>query len=299
MKGIERHIRFTRKGLTHPRLYSCLLMVGTEDLDLALLPEDKNIGLALQLDPRRLPNPGLIHRLVTGDRPFTLVLPPTPHPSLFEYIALLLCSRNYIYSDGSPLFIFDSPPSTAFRLSLEQQGWHAITCQVPDPGRILTSQDQIPVRAEGLILQAYTMKEEFLFIDGRDFLDTLSLEQLLDQYCQDLLLDHPLLETWVLQRRELQNRLDKLTNKNKITEERLHNAETTIGIIRSKYKDDYDILFNWYQQEYEALPRWYKRFGQLLKVLTGRRTLKSLLQTIRRRIHRLYGHLSPTKKHAS
>ncbi|MBN8855761.1 MAG: hypothetical protein J0H07_28115 [Sphingobacteriales bacterium] len=293
------HTDFIYKGPTHPRSYSCLLVVQAGELDLALLPGDMNIGLALQLDQRRLPSPGLFHHLVTGDRPFTLHLSSSPHPSLIEYIVLLLCSRNYISMDGSPLIVFNSPPSPAFWTTLEQQGWHTIACLVPDTERILTSQDQIPVRADRLIFQAHTMTEEFFFISGRDFLDTLSLEQSLDQYCHELLLDHPLLETWVLQRRQLQKKLDQLSSRNKVTEERLHNAEATIDIIRSKYKDDYDTLFNWYQQEYETLPRWYKQFGQLIKVMTGKRSLKSLLNTIRRRTHRIYDYISSTKKHVS
>jgi hypothetical protein len=298
MKSMQ-HLDFIHKGQTRPRPYRCLLIVEAEELDLTLLPGDKNIGLSIQLNPRRLPSPGLIHRLANGDRPFTLSLSSSPHPSLIEYIVLLLCSRNYICQDGSPLIVFNNPPTPAFRTNLEQQGWHTITCLVPDTERTLSSQDQIPVRADRIIYQANTMTEEFFFISGRDFLDTLSLEQSLDQYCHELMLDQPLLETWILQRRQLQNNLDLLSNKYRVTVERLHNAETTIAIIRSKYKDDYDLLFNWYQQEYEALPRWYKQFGQLIKVLTGRRSLKSLVNTLRRRTHRLYDSLSSTKKHVS
>lgn len=276
-----------------------MLIVRAGDLDLTLLPGDRNIALAIQLDQRHLPSPSLLHQLTTGDRPFTLHLSSSPHPSLIEYIVLLLCSRSYISMDGSPLIIFNSPPSPAFRSTLEQQGWHRTACLVPDMERILTSQDQIPVRADRLIFQAHTMTEEFFFINGRDFLDTLSLEQSLAQFCHELLLDHPLLEVSILQRRQLQKKLDQLGNRNRVTEERLRNAETTIDIIRSKYKDDYDTLFNWYQQEYEALPRWYKHFGQLIKVLTGKRSFKSLLNTIRRRAHRIYDHISSTKKHVS
>jgi hypothetical protein len=298
MKSMQ-HITFKRGDLTHPRPYSCLLIVQAEDLDLALLPEDGNIGLALQLDPLRLPSPDLLHQLVTGDRPFSLLLPPSPHPSLTEYIILLLCSRNYITQEGTPLLVFDSPPSTAFRISLESQGWHTINSLVPDPRRTLTSPDQIADRADRLIFQAYTTTEDFFFIGGKDFLDTLSLEQSLDQYCRTVFFDHPLQETWILQRRELQKRVDRLSNKNKVTQERLRNAEHTIDIIRTKYKEDYDILFNWYQQEYEALPRWYKQFGQLLKVLMGRRSLKSLLHSIRRRTHRVYRPLPSSKKQVS
>ncbi|MBS1603553.1 MAG: hypothetical protein JST42_12860 [Bacteroidetes bacterium] len=39
-----------------------------------------------------------------------------------------------------------------------------------------------------------------------------------------------------------------------------------------------DEIFQWYQKEYEVLPMWYKRFGHILKVLMGKRKLKSLLK---------------------
>ena len=36
-------------------------------------------------------------------------------------------------------------------------------------------------------------------------------------------------------------------------------------------------IADWYDKEYEILPLWYKRFGHVIKVLTGKRTFKSLL----------------------
>jgi hypothetical protein len=38
-----------------------------------------------------------------------------------------------------------------------------------------------------------------------------------------------------------------------------------------------DILA-WYKKEYEILPLWYKKFGHIIKVLTGKRTFKSLFK---------------------
>ncbi|HKZ65700.1 MAG TPA: hypothetical protein VJ111_05065 [Chitinophagaceae bacterium] len=42
-------------------------------------------------------------------------------------------------------------------------------------------------------------------------------------------------------------------------------------------KEYYDVI-NWYHKEYEILPRWYKRFGHILKVITGKRTFRSLFR---------------------
>ena len=38
-----------------------------------------------------------------------------------------------------------------------------------------------------------------------------------------------------------------------------------------------DETLQWYIKEYEVLPMWYKRFGQLIKVMIGKRTLGSLM----------------------
>lgn len=37
-------------------------------------------------------------------------------------------------------------------------------------------------------------------------------------------------------------------------------------------------LLKWYNEQYEVLPLWYKRFGHILKVLMGKRTLRSLFK---------------------
>jgi len=42
-------------------------------------------------------------------------------------------------------------------------------------------------------------------------------------------------------------------------------------------KEYYDII-DWYHKEYESLPGWYKRCGHLLKVITGKRTFRSLFR---------------------
>lgn len=41
-------------------------------------------------------------------------------------------------------------------------------------------------------------------------------------------------------------------------------------------KQDLAKILDFYKYEYEILPLWYKRFGQVIKVILGKRTLKSL-----------------------
>ena len=42
--------------------------------------------------------------------------------------------------------------------------------------------------------------------------------------------------------------------------------------LRSNRED----ILRWYEKEYEVLPLWYKRFGHIVKVMMGKRSLKSL-----------------------
>ncbi len=43
-------------------------------------------------------------------------------------------------------------------------------------------------------------------------------------------------------------------------------------------KGESKYLLQWYNRQYEVLPLWYKQFGHIVKVLTGKRTLKSLFK---------------------
>lgn len=53
-------------------------------------------------------------------------------------------------------------------------------------------------------------------------------------------------------------------------------ADSFTELAKTKYKADYEELFNYYRNEYEVLPLWFKRLGHILKVITGKRTLRSL-----------------------
>ncbi|MES1219440.1 MAG: hypothetical protein ABUT20_28310 [Bacteroidota bacterium] len=46
--------------------------------------------------------------------------------------------------------------------------------------------------------------------------------------------------------------------------------------LAARYKKQISELLAFYRNEYEILPVWYKRLGHIVKVVTGKRTLKSL-----------------------
>ncbi|MDO6432588.1 hypothetical protein Q4E93_18425 [Flavitalea sp. BT771] len=233
-----------------------------------------------------------LQRLITGDNPF-LLLPETPDDSLFEVIALCMFGRQYIRMEDRPVLAGQAAPSASLIQRLQAQGWPEIRQWNTRHAHWLTGYHQVAGLADSILsgaphtaLAGTGSGQPYVFIEGQDPDHTIALEEALHRHCAALLQDNPPLQALLTEKHQLQKTLDNLQNKHRVLQERMHNAETTINIIRNKYKDDYDTLFSWYQQEYEALPLWYKRLGHVIKVLTGKRTAKSLVLAIRRRLHR-------------
>jgi hypothetical protein len=69
--------------------------------------------------------------------------------------------------------------------------------------------------------------------------------------------------------------IDRLKRKISYTEAELSHHKQYNDILRSEHSTS--ELQNYYNHEYEILPKWYKRLGHILKVITGKRTFRSLV----------------------
>jgi hypothetical protein len=49
-----------------------------------------------------------------------------------------------------------------------------------------------------------------------------------------------------------------------------------LSLSKEVQKKEYYGVRDWYRNEYEILPLWYKRFGHIIKVITGKRSFRSL-----------------------
>lgn len=76
--------------------------------------------------------------------------------------------------------------------------------------------------------------------------------------------------------RLLENKLNALLLKYSSTDSELRYQKEYVDVLRSDHAAR--ELQDFYTKEYEILPMWYKRFGQVLKVLTGKRTFRSLFR---------------------
>jgi len=74
----------------------------------------------------------------------------------------------------------------------------------------------------------------------------------------------------------LANDLEETRQKYKASLTELHNLQEYNAILRSDHQAR--EIQAYYDREYEALPLWFKRLGHFIKVLTGKRTFRSLFR---------------------
>jgi hypothetical protein len=134
-------------------------------------------------------------------------------------------------------------------------------------GRELTSE---------IYLSSITNNSCFIFFQGSSYLESRNLYERFSDSLKNEFLKHPTLEALMLSYLKLKISYNEVSEQLLSVTEKIKIADTFVEIAKSKYKDDYERLFTFYHNEYEVLPLWYKRFGHILKALTGKRSLKSL-----------------------
>jgi hypothetical protein len=244
-----------------------------------------------------------IDSLIKGNNPFLLVINRStnlPDDRIIELIILCLFSKNYIQTGTSPViaFLYEHPGeweewgqlfSEVLISKLTAQGWPSIRIWNLNEQSF---RQQIEAKKEAPLFvtqvdvdEAYLEKNyffnfryvgDYIFFKRNTLRAAMELEQYFAGICQAIIANAPVmkgaLEEYVLLKKQYMN----LEVDNAVLEERLRNAQITIEVIRSKYKDDYEQLIKWYHNEYEILPLWFKRLGHIVKVLMGRRSFRSL-----------------------
>ncbi|HWK02901.1 MAG TPA: hypothetical protein VNS58_04690 [Puia sp.] len=100
----------------------------------------------------------------------------------------------------------------------------------------------------------------------------LSLQEAEMQYRREV----PQLYSLIQTNRRLEKELHSLNRRYASTYTELNHQKQYLEILRSDHATK--ELQDYYNNEYEILPLWYKRFGHILKVLTGKRTFQSLFR---------------------
>lgn len=282
--------------------FPLLVLKASDPAPAHSLPAGYGLALELDLQGGQL-NEAVIAAAIRSHVPFLLLV--NQHTQLIDtrvldILALCLFGKSYIQPGGTPAVAFlhaavadAAVPGSLFSdyvlSKLAAQGWTAITSWHLSPEALdvqLAGQHARPLLVEHMDFETDLIAHAFLshfpyasgyvFFRGHSLAEAEALEQAFWQLCEPVLAQNAVLLESLQAYIRARDQAQALQVKTSVLEERLVSAEKTISVIRSKYKDDYEQLFQWYHNEYEVLPLWYKRFGHILKVLMGKRTFKSL-----------------------
>lgn len=241
--------------------------------------------------------------LLNGNRPFFIILKRSNgivDPAVLELFINCLFSIHYLRKENLPVIGFvqeknmeDTSDKTVFSeyiiSKLLLQGWQSVIswsfdrtgedCMLEAGNDMPFIVQDIPLEEQEFLdryLSDFDRISDHILFCGASMNEALDLEDRFFRYYNSLLTRHPIIKNGIEKYISEKTQLSEHRSRTSDLEEKLANAEKTIEVIRTKYKDDYENLFKWYHNEYEILPLWYKRCGQLLKVLMGRRTFRSL-----------------------
>jgi hypothetical protein len=84
---------------------------------------------------------------------------------------------------------------------------------------------------------------------------------------------HPHLHKLFRLHQALSRQNEKLSNENKRLEIDVINQKQYLAVLRNE--KEMEKIIHFYHSQYEVLPLWYKRFGHMIKLLTGKRKVRS------------------------
>lgn len=233
----------------------------------------------------------------TRDGKFMIALDENDSPDqVIQVLMHCVFCDNYLFVGASPVFLFyNSQPGNergpvfrkAISNKLSQQGFHSIVewgsgSVAGEPGDSLHPEvisDDTELDTPWIfdhILRDFRSLSNYLVFDFDSPREAVSYEKHLALACESYLQKEPLLSEGLREYIARRQENEILLSENRKLKQQQAADQKTIGVIRTKYKDDYENLFKWYHNEYEILPMWYKKIGQLIKVIMGKRTFKSL-----------------------
>jgi hypothetical protein len=97
--------------------------------------------------------------------------------------------------------------------------------------------------------------------------------EVIEQTEKSVAKSHPHLHELFGLYRSLSRQNEELANENKRLGIDVVNQKRYLAVLRNE--KEMEKIIEFYHSEYEALPLWYKRFGHMIKLLTGKRKVRS------------------------
>jgi hypothetical protein len=160
-------------------------------------------------------------------------------------------------------------------LHLPELPGHVPRQSAPDSGLLFQSPSVLADHYTALLAGNRSYGNDiFFYSSSLETLETAvqALRQVENKFGQDF----PAQMALVRENQQLEKELKALDRKQASTAMELNHHRQYLEVLRSNHATK--ELQDYYTREYEILPLWFKRVGHLVKVLTGKRTFRSLFR---------------------
>lgn len=204
-----------------------------------------------------------------GNYPFCLLFRGDDVATLARQALLLFFHPSYVMAEkGKPVFVEGPNPDIA-ELFLSQRLEVEIIA-VGDVKGLHASGHDPAGDYHRYCLTSYSPDDVFL-LSGGDMPGWITALKRVDQ---ELAVNHDRFYRLAFERRQARSQAAAQDREiGRLREEQKALQEL---IQLSSMHDEVNYILNFYKNEYEILPLWYKRFGHIIKVIQGKRSLRSL-----------------------
>lgn len=245
---------------------------------------EENVHYVVTADPMSEQSTGNTYRMI-ADTPLPalgLALPisrPLPETAL-RFAAATCFLPSFLHIDDRPVILLMGhsqelleQASATLHAYLGRQG--LATPLIYRIGALFTSPRELTAHYTSLLAGDHCYGNELFFYASSPEVvaPTLStLSQIEQKFKHEFPAQTALIQAYQLLEKELRS----LRRKQASIEAELSHQKQYVEVLRSNHSTR--ELQDYYTNEYEILPLWFKRLGHLVKVLTGKRTFRSLFR---------------------
>jgi hypothetical protein len=150
---------------------------------------------------------------------------------------------------------------------------HAGKGENPEDNRVFLNKEELIQYYKGILQSDHSYNRNVFFF-APSLEDYQSAFNSMQQTEKNFKEHDPALYSLIGENNSLEKELQSLRRLYACTAIELKNQQQYVEVLRSGHATK--EIQDYYTNEYEILPLWYKRFGHILKVLTGKRAFKSL-----------------------
>lgn len=275
-------------------LYTITFLIPATRLEEALIHLPHTARLAIKIDTMTHLDSSIIYRVLFFNQvkpQFCIAMPANVllNAPLQDAMLSLFNHPQYSSNGKKPdvILIYNhedeisGEATTLFQAKAQAQGWAGLHYINFFKSPYHTQQDTVFSLSVSSVAEVAASFKEVSQIAGAHFIievdDIGSVPEIQKAFLemeQQLAATHPKMYAAYMQLLQTTTELEETKEQLQLSHKQLDSLKQYNAILKSE--EQTRRILEFYHSEYEVLPLWYKRFGHILKVITGKRSLKSL-----------------------